>query len=607
MVTQFAIDCALMAGASYISTRPFDVNKFPIPAGWATVPNSYFNDPSSGFEAVAFQKGTDIVISYAGTDPSDIAGDIAANLALAAGTLSDQLRQAADYYLQVKNDPANAGKTISFTGHSLGGGLASLMAVMFGESAYTFDQAPFLNSAKTFTSTDPLTGNPITRSVALDLRAYLTGRATDTMLAKLDAYIAAADPSNLTPNPADTLAARSGQVTNINTQGEFLSSWFLVPSSNRIGSQGNIANIDNISGLDLHAQALLTAMLQSGDTPTSTASDHTLGQVTFKLPDLLKMIFNKDLFAYDTKKDKPNFLERLVQQQAPANMGTRFTTDLWKIAQGGGLSLTDKNLADALTAFAMQMYYEDTANAKDKSKQLFSDVTGGIQFDMADVSQTFAAAVTKNEKFNLDDAKGFKAYFRPFLDNYYWDSNSSTYSPDKNVILSMLPYMRDWYVQAGASGMLATDTQNRSAFMLGGTGQDTLTGGTEADLLVGNAGADTLQGGLGNDFLLGGTGNDTYKYTTDDGFDTLLDADGSGSIVIDGTTLAGGDQYDDTHVHRDANKHLYVDVGQGRLVIDGNILIEDQQAGEMGLAMAGAVALVGTANDDSYEFERRSA
>lgn len=64
MTTQFEIDCALMAGASYISTRP-DINKFPIPAGWATIPNSHFNDPSTGFEAVAFQSqcSNDIIIS----------------------------------------------------------------------------------------------------------------------------------------------------------------------------------------------------------------------------------------------------------------------------------------------------------------------------------------------------------------------------------------------------------------------------------------------------------------------------------------------------------------------------------------------------------------
>jgi hypothetical protein len=63
-------------------------------------------DGASGFEAATFGNGTaiasstEIVISYAGTDPSDKWGDIAADLALAAGLLSDQLRQAADYQLK---------------------------------------------------------------------------------------------------------------------------------------------------------------------------------------------------------------------------------------------------------------------------------------------------------------------------------------------------------------------------------------------------------------------------------------------------------------------------------------------------------------------------
>jgi len=311
-----------MAGASYISTRA-EVNQFPVPDGWVEKVIKRQSLPS-GFEATYFQSqcSNEIVISFAGTydKPLSLANpDIQADLALAAGILSAQLKQAADYYLQVKAS-APAGATITFTGHSLGGGLASLMAVMFGESARTFDQAPFLNSAITSTIIDPITDGLIPRSVAIDLRAYLEGRASPGLLAPLDAFISASDPFNSSPNQADTLAARSSQVSNINTQGEFLSSWYLVPSSNRIGSQADLANIDNISGLDLHAQALLTAMLQSGDTKDSTASDHTLGQVTFKLTDLLKMIFDKKLFAHDTdpSSDKVNFLEHLVRHQAGA-------------------------------------------------------------------------------------------------------------------------------------------------------------------------------------------------------------------------------------------------------------------------------------------------
>jgi hypothetical protein len=58
-----AIEYALMAGVSYIDTR-YPINRFPTPQNWVS-----FNHQSrdSGFEAVSFVKGTEIVISFAGT------------------------------------------------------------------------------------------------------------------------------------------------------------------------------------------------------------------------------------------------------------------------------------------------------------------------------------------------------------------------------------------------------------------------------------------------------------------------------------------------------------------------------------------------------------
>ena len=106
-----AIEYALMAGASYRSNRDA-INRFPIPAEWSEITGSYRNLPS-GFEAVAFTKGNEIVISFAGTEPTQ-PGDLATNLSLASGALCDQLRQAADYYLQVKAS-APAGTKISLT------------------------------------------------------------------------------------------------------------------------------------------------------------------------------------------------------------------------------------------------------------------------------------------------------------------------------------------------------------------------------------------------------------------------------------------------------------------------------------------------------------
>lgn len=145
MATQFEIDNALMAGLAYQSTRD-KINWFPAPSGWlefSHIPNSTYPTTLS-FEASAFQNTTtgEIVISYAGTSQLT---DWLANVALGAGLGSDQLEQAALYYLQIK--AANPTATISFTGHSLGGGLASLMGVFFDEKAVTFDQAPFASSA----------------------------------------------------------------------------------------------------------------------------------------------------------------------------------------------------------------------------------------------------------------------------------------------------------------------------------------------------------------------------------------------------------------------------------------------------------------------------
>jgi hypothetical protein len=96
------IEYALLAGDSYHDTRA-DLNRFPVPVNWSVfslVPQ----DPSTGFEASAYRNSltNEIVISYAGTDPSDFSGDITANIGLATGFGSAQLLQAAEYYLQVK-------------------------------------------------------------------------------------------------------------------------------------------------------------------------------------------------------------------------------------------------------------------------------------------------------------------------------------------------------------------------------------------------------------------------------------------------------------------------------------------------------------------------
>jgi VCBS repeat-containing protein len=630
-----------MAAASYISTRPDAVNKFPAPEGWLEKTETR-RALQSGFEATTFASGNDLVISFAGTYPGVLPGttngtalgmpvDFVADLNLGLGVGSVQLLQAVEYYLDRKRENPDA--TITLTGHSLGGGLASLVGVFFGIPATTFDQAPFANSAQA-NSFNPI---DFTSDVAVvlkkDLAAILNAdgsrRYDDAALTGLTNFIQTRDANGGIPN--------ANLVTNTRVDGEFLSDWVSVSMYDTIGNAPQTimhGPSPILSGIDLHSQSLLIDFLQSEATATATTpagKKQSLSEVTYKLNDLLGMLFDKNLYVNATDTPNENFLERLVRHEfgnapnvvngvtvgvvAADAMLTRFTADLWKLAQDGGMTLNEgvwsnysnyNNVSKALTAFAMQKYYEETQTSTGYKKELFTNLTtagtgsNGIQFDMHDVSKDIATAMDANADVDLNKAKGYQ-YFLNYLDT------TSTFTPQERALIkTMLPVLRDWYVQAGASGMSATDTLNQGAFMLGGNGVDTLTGGSKADLLVGNAGDDVLNGGQGSDILIGGVGVDTYVLNSGagQGIDTVLDSDRTGYLRDDTSSsivLTGGAQFGDNKVFRgkDANgiSHLYTfvtgdRVNGGDLLVDGAMLIKNFKPGQgngMGITFSDAV------------------
>ena len=151
------VDYALLAGDSYYDTRN-EVNRFPVPQDWILLSRIPENK-SSGFEASAYKNGTEVVISFAGTDPSDFTGDIFTDLALATGALCDQLRQAAEYYLAVKASMP-VGTKITLTGHSLGGGFVRKeQPVKLKFATFPFQKYGMVEGVVDYVSADSADGN----------------------------------------------------------------------------------------------------------------------------------------------------------------------------------------------------------------------------------------------------------------------------------------------------------------------------------------------------------------------------------------------------------------------------------------------------------------
>ncbi len=555
------LDYALMAGEAYFYKRD-PVNQIPVPAGATSLGGGLDGRQlASGYEARAYHYNGEIVISFAGTyfpnnflsgaltgdiNDADRAGllDWGANLNLGTGLLSQQLKDAAQFYQDVKR--AHPEGTISFTGHSLGGGLAALMGVMFDKQAITFDPAPFRSAA--------------TESNAQALQTYLSelGYAPDADLASFTATqgplgevfpevavgllavallggpLTQAAALALIASPMPTTIRGEDNVQLIAVAGEFLTGNDFSDFRNRlrIGTGGSElithGSLGKLAGGDAHSISLLYLLGKSA----------AFQALTQKLPELLPTIFDRSIYAFSVDTGRTNFAEHLLRQEL-ANSGTsssssgsgfldKFVADLNRIASDQGVTATE-SLREALTVLAMDYYYFSSATT---ATQFYTLESGAIHFSLDDI-----------------DAMSLKGL------GLLRDAASSTAIGSDPFETSGLREASHWHVQTGGGSMIwqANALANDAAIggnaadvlrsgggddvLVGGGGDDVLDGGGNSDVLLGDAGNDTLVGGSGNDILFGGQGTDTYQFTGSFDKDTVIDSDGQGRIQIDGHTL----------------------------------------------------------------------
>ena len=468
-----------------------------------------------------------------------------------------------------------AGEKITVTGHSLGGHLAALAARLFPElieDCYTFNAPGF----------DPDSANIVTQIVTSLLSPALSGviAATGGVSLKLtDEFVGLVGHYIPTP-PANSF----GQVSIHNLESEDIASGndssivasvitgaHNLPPETFIPTERNSHMIEPFMD-SLSMQSVLYRMnpnitgaqIEALFRATSNSDADVLEKWVVALRDLLvgkgapltQIADAKDILTHIGTGDinaraayYSIFLEvekavkansnlkldlltnqsvssllSLAQQNDPTGLATRYAlktgnpfaligADYSAFNQNGDLDLYDKVSGTGMT----------TQYLKDRSEFLVVDLYANTHdasmissVDLPDVK------VTGNTYFVDKTSKKQLGIF-----------------DERNEIDDGFPAPNKWVIFGNAEGE-ELEGQSGDDRLYGGAGDDTLDGDGGDDYLEGNAGKDTLIGGGGVNTLVGGEGEDTYQITNDGQTDTIRDADGQGSVIIDGLTLTGG-------------------------------------------------------------------
>ena len=612
----FDLGCAVLSASTYIRGIS-DRNQTPSIDGAVRLPGAlgYVSDTASGFEASAFTYQGRIVIAYAGTN-TDQTPDMLTNGGLALGFGSTrQLTLAAEFYQRIKQ--TYGADNITFTGHSLGGGLAALMGVFFNKPAVTFDPAPFRLTA--------------TQSTALTLRNYLYIPQSPGIFPTRGAFSLDADLTSFTnteqllaiANPAlyqsvVAIAPVTGVLTyptNVRgesgikayaVRGEFLSDGILTLGPQQMNdlrlknsSTPEFIGINpvgaNLGRFDLHSMALLVI----------AAQESRLAALFNDNPRLTEALFDKTIYARAGSSTESDFLAKMVQREfggAAPSTGSghlaKLANDLTKIDVGvTGLSATARA---ALAVQAIEWYYWQG----DNHPQFLSGDADLLQYTSARGAE-LAGAQNRASKF-------VGMWLTPIANDH-----GEFYFPSFGTAAQ-------WNVSTGAAVTAIALDGTKTQMFIGQGNADTFTGGDKDDVFFTGAGNDSLNGGKGSDRLYGGAGTDTYTFTGAFGGDVVLDSDGAGGIVVTGLgTLSAGNakkasptsttwKSDDKRVSYSV---VQVDATHRNLVITvtkdaatdtnvGSITIRNWSDGQLGITLGTEVAAPATTTTYSGDYAK---
>lgn len=426
------------------------VNRPLLPAGWSLA-EPLHKDDLLGFSCGIFLgPGGEVVVSYTGTNEKV---DWASNIGNGLGIGSPQATAAAIVYLRAKG---LYGPEITFTGHSLGAGLASIMAVWFDRPAQVFDEAPFELAAR----------NPL---LVLTTKTTLAAAGYD-----LGAFLGYNELLNF--------ATRELNVQGHFLEGEALQTARALWPTISAGQTPLTVGGSGLDAVQLHSMALYTAAKLSSK----------FVQATLVSERVLPLVLSEDLYGFDTStRPERNFLIDLIrsEQQLPANGKlTHFAADLQKL--GTNIAGLNQAAQDALIAQGIEWYYWQ---GTDYAGQEFFTQTGALLQYTSNQGD-----ITSLDRSANKAAQYTTAWLDPLVqaDGGY----------------HVVYHYDQWNVVAGTSASTAAARDDaKSQIFVGGSGADTFTGGGQNDMLLGGAGSDALNGNAGADHLYGGLDADTLN------------------------------------------------------------------------------------------------
>ncbi|MDC9824833.1 DUF2974 domain-containing protein [Devosia sp. ZB163] len=447
------------------------------------------------FAAVAYHlpDTNEIVVAYRGT--TDLLWDGVTSYPIAVGQY-DWVQSQVDLAFAFLNDVTAAmsgqsGLTWCFTGHSLGGALAGLVASVSGESAYVFDAMPFVQaSLKLYLD---VTGDDAAQYEYWQQLAYPNGIAAPSFSSIVSASM---ENEALEPLREGTSFSYAGGLTV--TSG--LDAQTIVQNEIRGGTVSDVE--------DLHSQALMAIALHGGlqhSAEREVGGDavyHHLfdGALAVRLGFVDSEALRQNL-AYTLDDSGTAALDGLF-----ADMDQLGAMRLAEINQSIPASRYFGALGKLSVVHAVHVAGDGDAGM---SVGLIKHVNGAANIDLSGTLDAigtindfieFAAVVPAGVFFDLSQIPvanlavawsgyGGTAYLQPggtiFLGSEYVDD---VYGSDENdIILSM-----------GSDG----------------TFFDNIWGGAGNDVIYASAGADKIHDGSGNDRAHGGIGNDTFHSGT---------------------------------------------------------------------------------------------